>query len=513
MWRLFRELGGYNVSYGDDPNEEEHTDTSSLPLDEIACAGKCKVDLLYADSVNRPLVFFSQKAFAFIQDDKFVSSIYKPDAISRTKTAKKWKHHIAQLIIFSILIAVSWTDVRQTATYFAVEKKTSEQLTARAIFNGRHISDKMEPAPPVNLPAIGDLLEKIGKLQGPKSIIVADFRHWFHQIPISERVSQFFCLSVGSKHYRWSTLPMGVSWSPFVAQSIAWCLLTLNIEHLLKLDATQRLEQPPFFLELIDGGFITVYYDNLLAVGDPEVIDYLSTTWTKSFKRYCVTLKEWNMYSSHQLSGGQAVQYLGVAIERVKQTKKISDGSKNVSFVTRWRQVPCKLEKWKSFLDKCAVSSKLTYRNFSKVCGRIIWSQTLRKHGLCELHPLILILKTAMHQKHMQKAHWDSYFHLSPGDQRILGEYITRTKKNAYIMPMEDVPRQDVWTCSDSSSYGWGFVIFSTQEADPIAKEVSNDWSLEMCNYRGGTGRIHGFDMTLCRCPIPSGCGYVDGVP
>jgi hypothetical protein len=121
---------------------------------------------------------------------------------------------------------------------------------ARAIFNGKLLNNG--PAPPINTPTTQDLLDKIARLPelDAKGILTAEIRHWSHQIPVVKAVSHFFAVKSGTQWFRWRALPMGTSWSPYVAQCFAWCLIidvlaTHAKQWPFKLKPTEVVNQPP----------------------------------------------------------------------------------------------------------------------------------------------------------------------------------------------------------------------------------------------------------------------------
>jgi len=489
MWRLFRSLGGYSTPYEDTP--EDPTDPATLELDPISCAGRVKVGRLQEEAVKLPCLDFSKKAFSFITDATFYESLrLAPSSKKPLKvTSKKWIPHLLSLVTFGILIAIAYPKLRDTATYFAVEKRNEDRVTARAIFNGREISAGLQPPPPVNLAMISDLLEKISAEKGPMSAITLDFRHWFHQIPLKRKVSCNLAVGRGNTYWRWRTLPMGISWAPFVAQCLGWASLVVNANHLYDIDVNKHLGQPPCFLRLKGGGFVTLYYDNVLAIGNEAVISELKAIWLKNFSTdlFDITLKEIDHLTPSQMSSGVPIKYLGVHIERMKRSSRDRDGFFQSSYYTRWKQIPERLKKWIPHLEKIGSSPTMTYRNLSKICGRVIWAETLKKHTMIDLHPLIRILRRCMQHKHVRKHDWDTSVSLTKEEQATLLYFTKKITANQYQYADETDdahPRKEVWACSDSSTPGRGFVIFpASQTTEGVSHEWGKTWNADEVNW------------------------------
>ena len=153
-----RGMAGYGLPYDDDGEEGAHDDVCNLPLDPIEVA--CQLDVMHLQSTSQdPYLEFSKIAFKFITDEVFFREqiISEKGSTGRQCSAKKWWPHIQKLVVFTILIAIAWKDVSETATYFAVEKAGN---TARSIYNGRRGVQLTNP-PPINMPYLPDLLEKI----------------------------------------------------------------------------------------------------------------------------------------------------------------------------------------------------------------------------------------------------------------------------------------------------------------------------------------------------------------
>ena len=57
------------------------------------------------------------------------------------------------------------------------------------------------------------------------SLYTLDFRHFFHEVGVSENLSRYFGVCIDGNYYRWRTMPMGFAFSPFCAKSIAWAAI------------------------------------------------------------------------------------------------------------------------------------------------------------------------------------------------------------------------------------------------------------------------------------------------
>ena len=105
-------------------------------------------------------------------------------------------------------------------TFFKVPKACGTK--ARAIFNCKAINEACERPPPFELAKVSAILELIGESTYFASL---DFRHYFYQLGIPSEVKEMFRVGTPSDRFRLAVLPMGFSWSPFIAQGVTMALL------------------------------------------------------------------------------------------------------------------------------------------------------------------------------------------------------------------------------------------------------------------------------------------------
>jgi hypothetical protein len=121
-----------------------------------------------------------------------------------------------------------------------------------------------------------------------------DLRHWFHEIPLPDRYREIFAIPLtdqglnrGDYYLFPRALPMGWSFSPFVAQCITWALVLSRHPELDKtkelprisdvdLKALAAVTDPFTWIPLRSGGGIFVLLDNILVVTPREDV---ATFW------------------------------------------------------------------------------------------------------------------------------------------------------------------------------------------------------------------------------------------
>ncbi len=353
-------------------------------LDEIHVAGSVRLIKL-RDTMRARGYHCLAEYIDVIASERVPDWMKKIVQTKRPPNVKKRFHaHLAQLARWNVVAASatrphgkggSKAESQFTSTYFEVPKSASE---TRAIFNGKALSEASPTPPPVNLADTRRFVERLkkylchrrkdGKLN-KVHIWMGDFRHWFHQLGMHPSRWKWFSVKC-EEHlsYLWRVLPMGWSWSPAIAQAVAWSVLIAHTdaEKFLNLtpfkDRTARL---PTFIETREGGFITVYYDNFFVISPTEAErDGIAAMCSKNFHDFGAVVKESAMrtvnHADFMSPGG--FEYLGI------HARGVSKGS---SIILELR--PAKLKKW------LPPAESLSTRDAAIIVGRAVFCGLL--HG------------------------------------------------------------------------------------------------------------------------------------
>jgi len=531
MWQLFSSLGLYFSAYAMMPHTK--VDASQLDLDPITVAGIVYVSLLKsrckANHMN-DFVGFALPALMLITEPIPADLFDLPTDTRQQRrfTASKWRKHLDGLKRAGLLKPYSLPRLHHIARYFAVPKNDT---AARAIWNGKYLSEHTKKAPPVNLPPINDVIRKLQDLsrQGNLCMITADFRHFFHTIKVSEELSRYFGVVVENPHggmeaYRWATLPMGWGPSPWIASSIGYAaILWRKPDEEILFEIEPGLTQLPTFVPVKGGGFLCLYYDNILvAHTDYNILEKVQRRLERNFSgkdhaslhfvsqestaRYGINLLKsvarpfgdgvniplgspLKLFSTKMLcSDDVSADYLGVSFSLQRPSKKRERDA--MCFPTlRHRQSSKKHAKW------CQLeplwSLPLSARNLAAYIGKILWRNTISMTPLCGIAPVIAILRRLASHRVQSKSTWDDEnFSLTEEEINVMNLWWNFCVENPWHdCPSDEPIRHVTYLVSDSSDNRWGYLIFT--EDGRRSFEKGHKWST-------GLQKQHIFMKELC---------------
>ena len=514
LWQLLRGLEGrYAPCSGYDAEGMLEEDTSSpadLPLDPICVAGQLKI--FDVRNAVAGLQFAERAVDIVTRLDVFMEEVHPPISKRRRPlTDEKWLRHITELQCTTpkpILVPIKLSEVKWTASYFAVLKTTDE---ARAIYNGKRFSLQCRTPPQTNLPditvllgALCDLVEDSG---GAITVCEGDIRHFFHQIPLDEMISQFFCINIAEDDvlafFRWSTLPMGWSFSPFIAQSISMGILIRSLALCgLNMDRYKDLSTPPpFIIHRVNGKIVlvaAVWYDNILVASSDA---NLAMRIHQKFQTQCNTvnleLKRWDIFSPSKIrmdgfSAGVCRHNRDDPNDSPICSECIRPSYLNLEFATRlvrreetsaqamfWRHSKKFEKKIAELLHILENSSGLeTCRFWARVVGTLLWDAHISMSPLCKHETLI-----GLAQKIGVAAaadDWDSPYQCTLEEVAELARLTKEVSRNQW---RTDERRRMTTQCiniaTDSSKRRWGSIVWRSGE-EPLTPVVSRPWDDKM---------------------------------
>jgi hypothetical protein len=244
-----------------------------------------------------------------------------------------------------------------------------------------------------------------------------------------------------------------------------------------KLEKNTVLRQPPKWLELKEGGFITVYLDNIIVIASDGTIEKMFGLFkpeteggSNVFKRcFNVDLKEWEHRTSTMWETNP-IEFLGVEIHR--------RSASHAKYHTRWRASPSRAAKWKLTAEQMwlrMVNDQATFRDVAKLTGRALWCHSLSLEPLCELHDIINVLRRSA--KARQNQRWEGRHMLTTQEKDICKATLDRLFDNEWLTDKrwDSKPPRKVWACSDASGSAWGYVTWGHQDTivgAPFPKQI-----------------------------------------
>jgi hypothetical protein len=188
---------------------------------------------------------------------------------------------------------------------------------------------------------VGKIFRFMAEQHGPRRCFVlgGDLRHWFHQIPAPGWMRRLFGIRArqaagGFQDYVWTSIPMGWSWSPLIAQGVAWTFLMFREET----DPRVFFEEAAFtgttglptFVNVIDPvtkeikGFATVYYDNyLIMCWDSDLLNAIEQRLKANEKALHIMVKEGSRFTLNTAKFcSEGFDYLGVHFQGIRTSRE-----------------------------------------------------------------------------------------------------------------------------------------------------------------------------------------------
>lgn len=310
---------------------------------------------------------------------------------------------------------------------------------ARFIFDGRRLNAEAVTPPPVSLPNMHDFLKKLNTFGGECcSFVLFDYRHWFHQLALPPDIRD--CIGVKlrdpdtgrTRYFSYTTLPMGFSHSPAIAEACAWATVLHREDSAPKLfrwdEKSDRISSfVPCISENSEGvvsetGFVTIMYDNIIIVrqgSDVTETRKYAQRIISNCANFKVVIKEGSMYIPKSAGAGMD-RYKLIDDCKPVPPKRLRSGAivphdellpeilgvefeSSTQHKQRWRHTQKRIDRAEAYLaqDGC---EKWTPREIAARVGLIVWNHVVKQKRLGNIAPLFEQLK---HFDISTKADWD----------------------------------------------------------------------------------------------------------
>ena len=384
---------------------------------------------------------------------------------------------VEQLIRWSVLDPTR-AGIVVFCALFCVAKATSTGNALRLIFDGRPLNRLCKKSPPVNIPCIVDIV----RMRTAAAFIVGDLRHFFHQLRLPEQARKFLGVRIGNQYFRYMRLPMGLCWSPFLAQCTSILLMVHREKGQEQLfdESWRDQERLPSSITVLRNGEIVgrafCVYDNfaiVLQVEDRKFAIKVAKRLLSNAKTFGITFKDLSVHTkdammvfAEQVDETREVLVRGKnSQERGSTTRVVPPSMRHWSpyqYVTllgieidlsgeelRWRHPSKRIRK----LESLRIQGELTRKEIAAVVGSAIWDSLISLRRLGDIAPLIAMLRTTAKEV-KKRSDWRLVASTQPSEKwRIAAELwradaMLQTWKSC--MPLVHIEKT-VWLCSDAS--------------------------------------------------------------
>lgn len=476
---------------------------AGLPLDPIDCAGVIDAKVQARLAVFSP---FSAAAFAMINDPSFFSSRLIDPASAESSPARNewkktkgvWKEHLLRLKEYHV-VGTCPSPRLIVSSYFAVAKNNGE--VARSIFGGRQLSLLFRRPPSVNLPLLPFVLSLAAEIVaevGALYLLLADIRHYFHEIAVDRRLQPFFTVYCCSQLSMFLNLVMGWSYSPRIAQCYAWAaLLSLANEHNgleQAANATRNSEHPPSFVilhkrthdgALLRVGLVFIWYDNFVcfvccqdtAVALSQTLSSMSREfhfrWGSKSLTHPKDLRALANTTMSEVLEDPSSQLKNIAVAVGIQfglaTKRSRAGS-HPQLV--WRLKPKTVERAKeagTLLRRAGL--RPSCRLVAAVAGSCVWRNYIAREALACIHPVLDVSSRA--GRHAREHSWCATISITPAEEEGMLAALDIVSRNDWALAQVAVGPDLVIAASDASPLRGAWTLLSS----PVSRDRWSSWN------------------------------------
>jgi hypothetical protein len=300
-------------------------------------------------------------------------------------------------------------DILCALAIFQVLKKNGR---GRLVVNAKPVNKYFKPPPKMQIPPIHDIISYI---MSNEVAATADARAFFYQIPLAEQLRPYFGVrsSKGGRgavfQSAFTVLPMGWSWAPALAQHVA---------------------------NIVVGSSGMAWVDNFVIAGTREDFSAKRAAFLDRCHQCDLLLDDETLEPSESLVA------LGLEFDLgLKRYRLASAETKEVD-------------------------STATRRDVFEVCGKVVWSEFVRRHPLCSLGEVLAVMSRVSRLAHAGNADdWDLPADLSPSEIELLNAASCRYRENPWESWSPDAQYSHTMLAySDSSDHTAAWIVFDEQD-------------------------------------------------
>lgn len=307
--------------------------------------------------------------------------------------------------------------VKRAIVGFTIPKM--KKRTLRGILDGRPVNQAQKPPPRTALATMEDIEVAVREYGHYCEL---DGKGWFNQFGMDDKIQENWGLKIGGEWYRWTRLPMGWSYSVFVAHTATEALASFELE----------------------GVRILIYIDNVYVFGrTKELVDQGVDIFLDRCKQVGATF---TVTTPTSTSG----TILGIHADLEKKTFCLPE-----DFVD-------KVAKLRSELSGLFQNERVSTRELWVLFGNLMWAARILHEPLYRYPRWMAWVSQRARQLHANPLLWDKPCHIWPTALSDLKALTTRVCDNRVY----DLHQQEVTTevFTDASDKGYGVVIPDTEE-------------------------------------------------
>ena len=289
-------------------------------------------------------------------------------------------HTVRELVKASILAAGKKRTSRRKRTWASIFQVPKNDEVDRAIINCKLINLTFRPPPPLSLAEVGTLLGLL-RFFDDAVLATADIRHFFWQLRVPESDRHRFSVLGPDGVLECIALPMGWSWSPWVAQGVAGLVVVEAARHIG--DHVEAVpgegvspESPPPFWYIRDResgevkAIVVIWYDNfLVAAARPRAAD--DQDWNKLVRKNLdAAMKNFKLTWKRDKKTGlvwdvrnNEANYIGIHVFR-----------RGVKSVFAWHHIAENIAGWKDV----QITEEMSLVAVAQVLGVLAWDTHIR---------------------------------------------------------------------------------------------------------------------------------------
>jgi len=271
-----------------------------------------------------------------------------------------------------------------------------KKKTKRTILDARAVGDAQKGPPSVTLATLEDVEDCVRQYA---YVAELDGKGWFHQHGLADQVAEYFGLQIGNRRLVWTRLPMGWSYSVFIAHSVAEFLTDFTLP---------------------EGVRVLVYIDNVYVFSCDE---QNAARTIDAFLERCRSVG-----ATFEITTpvGTEATVLGARVDMNEKTIRLTD-----DFISKLTIV-------RNEMKELFKDAKVTNRLMWKLFGGLMWGARVLKKLLFEYPRFSAWLSRRAQDLHEKDELWDYPCHIWPRareDLERLCDEILNAKPRSVRLP------------------------------------------------------------------------------